>query len=77
MYWFLAGEIEDTQSGPYKIPGTKTKNTESIKAAERTIPGLSQYLTNPLEFVEWSFFRILVKVMEMGYVLYRRESRAV
>lgn len=52
LYWFLAGEIEDTQPGAYKIPGIRTKNTESIKAAEKVIPGLSQYLTNPLEFVQ-------------------------
>lgn len=51
LYWFLSGEIEDTQSGPYKLPGVRTKNTESIKTAEKIMPGLSQYLTNPLEFV--------------------------
>lgn len=52
LYWFLSGDIEDTQSGPYKIPGIRTKNSESIKAAENTLPGLSQYLQNLLEFVE-------------------------
>lgn len=52
LYWFLNGSIEDTQNGPYKIPGIRSKNIESTKTAEKTISGLSQYLSNPLEFVE-------------------------
>ena len=49
--WFLSGELEDTQNGPYKIPGVRTKNLESIKSGEKVIPGLTQYLRDPLQFV--------------------------
>lgn len=51
IYWFLAGNLEDTQTGPYKISGVRTKNSESIKAGDRIIPGLAQYLKDPLQFV--------------------------
>lgn len=52
IYWFLAGNLEDTQTGPYKILGVRTKNSESIKAGDRIIPGLTQYLKDPLQFVQ-------------------------
>jgi hypothetical protein len=49
--WFLSGELEDTQNRPYRIPGVRTKNLESIKSGEKAIPGLTQYLRDPLQFV--------------------------
>lgn len=51
IYWFLAGNLEDTQTGPYRVPGVRTKNLESIKSGEKVIPGLTQYLRDPLQFV--------------------------
>ena len=50
LEWFTTGNTLDVKNGSVTIPGVITKNTQQIKAAARTIPELTNILTNPLEF---------------------------
>ena len=50
LEWFITGNTLDVKNGSVTIPGVITKNTQQIKAAARTIPELTNILTNPLEF---------------------------
>jgi hypothetical protein len=47
--WYIAGPKE-TQSQPVLIPGVVELNTKAITELQIKLPGISQKLTNPLEF---------------------------
>jgi len=47
--WYIAGPKE-TQSQPVLIPGVVELNTKAITELQTKLPGISQKLTNPLEF---------------------------
>ena len=47
--WYVLGAVGDFQNGPYLIEGIRTKNTREVLKAEKSLPGISQLLTNPLQ----------------------------
>lgn len=47
--WYIAGPKE-TQLSPIRIPGVVELNTLAIQELQKKLPGISQKLTNPLEF---------------------------
>jgi hypothetical protein len=47
--WYIAGPKE-TQLQPVRIPGVIELNTQAIAELQTKLPGISQKLTNPLEF---------------------------
>lgn len=47
--WYIAGPKETTFS-PVKKPGVIELNTKAIAELQKTLPGISQKLTNPLQF---------------------------
>jgi hypothetical protein len=48
--WTIAGEIEDTIINGTMIKGVRTKNNLQIQYANSKIPGISEYLNNPLQY---------------------------
>jgi hypothetical protein len=48
--WTIAGEIEDTIINGTLIKGVRTKNNLQIQYANSKLPGISDYLTNPLQY---------------------------
>jgi hypothetical protein len=48
--WTIAGEIEDTIINGTMIKGVRTKNNLQIQYANSKIPGISDYLNNPLQY---------------------------
>lgn len=50
IQWYITGEISDTQNGLITIQGARSKNIDTIKQAELTMPNLSLYLSNPLQY---------------------------
>lgn len=51
IVWVVEGPVADTQSGSYIVPGVATQNRNAVQRAERFIPGLSNYITDYLQFV--------------------------
>lgn len=51
VVWVIEGPATDTQSGSYIVPGVATQNRNAVQRAERIIPGLSNYITDYLQFV--------------------------
>jgi hypothetical protein len=49
MDWYVTGAVGDFQNGSYLIEGIRTKNTKEIAKAEKSMPGISQVVTNPLQ----------------------------
>ena len=47
--WYVTGAVGDFQNGSYLIEGIRTKNTKEIAKAEKSMPGISQVVTNPLQ----------------------------
>ena len=47
--WYIAGAKETTYQPVYK-PGVVDLNTTAITELQKTLPGISQKLTNPLQF---------------------------
>jgi len=48
--WTVAGEIEDTIINGTLIKGVRTKNNLQIQYANSKMPGISEYLSNPLQY---------------------------
>jgi hypothetical protein len=48
--WTIAGEIEDTIINGTLIKGVRTKNNLQIQYANSKLTGISDYLTNPLQY---------------------------
>jgi hypothetical protein len=48
--WTIAGELEDTIINGTLIKGVRTKNNLQIQYANSKLPGISDYLTNPLQY---------------------------
>jgi hypothetical protein len=48
--WTIAGEIEDTNINGTMIKGVRTKNNLQIQYANSKLPGISDYLNNPLQY---------------------------
>ncbi len=44
--------VEDTVSGSYTIPGIKSKNKKQLEQAEKTMPGISSFLTDLAQFAQ-------------------------
>ena len=49
MDWYVTGAVGDFQNGSYLIEGIRTKNTKEIAKAEKSMSGISQVVTNPLQ----------------------------
>jgi hypothetical protein len=47
--WVISGNTQDIIENGVLIPSVQTQNTKTISDAESTIPGVSRYLTDPLE----------------------------
>ena len=53
LEWYINGPAEDQVMGQYKYPGTRSKNQDVIKQAEKQLPGIGeQVLKNPIQFVK-------------------------
>ena len=51
LLWQLTGPVNDVYSDNIRTtPGIKDTNLRSIQESEKTFPGLSLYLTDPLQF---------------------------
>lgn len=48
--WYIAGNVNDTSRGNIQIPGVYTNNRNELQVAERTISGISTYLTDLLQY---------------------------
>ena len=48
--WTIAGELEDTIINGTLIKGVRTKNNLQIQYANTKMPGISEYLNNPLQY---------------------------
>ncbi len=52
LLWIIQGSVEDTVSGSYTIPGIKSKNKKQLEQAEKTMPGISSFLTDLAQFAQ-------------------------
>ena len=50
LIWQITGNLNDTRDGSILIPSVQSNNTKLIQDAERTMPGLSSYLTDLLQY---------------------------
>lgn len=50
LTWYISGTIEDETSGVVTIPGVISKNQKQVSYASKTLPGLSNMLTNFIEY---------------------------
>jgi hypothetical protein len=50
MQWYISGPIEDSRPSIVLIRGVQTKNTTQIEIAEKSMPGISKVLTDPLQY---------------------------
>lgn len=50
VQWYITGNTQDMIEQGVSKPGVVSKNKKQIAAAEFELPGISQKLTNPLEF---------------------------
>lgn len=50
LQWHIVGDIEDMIQGNMTIQGVRSKNLQAVKDAETTMPNLSMYLNNPLQY---------------------------
>jgi hypothetical protein len=49
--WFISGAIENTTTPEgILVPGVSSKNQLATSKLNKTIPGISAYLKNPLQF---------------------------
>jgi hypothetical protein len=48
--WTIAGEIEDTNINGTMIKGVRTRNNLQIQYANSKLPGILDYLNNPLQY---------------------------
>jgi len=48
--WYITGELNTIRQGSIIIKGVVEKNTLAIEAAEKKLPKLSTYLTDPLQY---------------------------
>ena len=50
LTWSITGAKQDTKQGNVSDPGVITKNIQQINVASKTIPQITNILSNPLEF---------------------------
>ena len=50
LIWQITGNLNDIRDGSILIPSVQSNNAKLIQAAERTMPGLSSYLTDLLQY---------------------------
>ena len=50
LKWYISGQKTDSSNGPVKLLGVVTKNLNQIKLAIKRMPGISNKLSNPLEY---------------------------
>jgi hypothetical protein len=50
LMWRITGPFSDRTINNYRVPGIKTLNLQTIQQTEKILPGISNYLKNPLEF---------------------------
>ena len=60
--WYISGPVNDETQGVVTIKGVRTKNTEQIAYAQRFIPGISNVLTDPLQYYSDNTFKIPVDI---------------
>jgi hypothetical protein len=48
--WFITGEKQDTTFRGAYVAGVVTKNSQQIKQVSKTLPGISDILTDPLQY---------------------------
>jgi len=49
--WTIVGPLEDTQNGPYIIPGAASRNSQARDLADKELPGAAKFLNNLAQFV--------------------------
>ncbi len=50
LKWYITGNITDTQQGNITIPGVQSNNYKSLQTAETTVPGISLYFRDLLQY---------------------------
>jgi hypothetical protein len=60
--WYISGPVNDETQGVVTVKGVRTKNTEQIAYAQRFIPGISNVLTDPLQYYSDNTFKIPVDI---------------
>ncbi len=60
--WYISGTVNDETQGVVTVKGVRTKNTEQIAYAERFVPGISNVLTDPLQYYSDNTFKIPVDI---------------
>lgn len=50
IVWYITGEKSDSINGNIKIEGVKTKNIKQINMINKKLPGISNILTDPLQY---------------------------
>jgi len=48
--WYITGNINDTQQGNITIPGVQSNNYKELQTTEITVPGISLYFTDLLQY---------------------------
>lgn len=51
LEWFVSSPAEDIVRNGYTLEGSISKNRRQILLAEKALPGISQYLTDPTELI--------------------------
>jgi len=50
IVWVVEGPLEDTNTGSYIVPGVATQNKNAVEKADKTMSGLTSYLTDYTQF---------------------------
>ena len=50
--WIIKGPAEDTMFGKYPFEGAESRNRKAIQALEKTMPGISTFVTDYRYLVE-------------------------
>ena len=48
--WYITGNINDVRQGNISIPGVPSNNYKELQTAEKTVPGITSYLTDTLQY---------------------------
>ena len=58
IQWAITGNKQTTQVGAVLVPGVVEQNIAAASQAERILPGISSYLSNPLQYYTDTDFKV-------------------
>jgi hypothetical protein len=50
VVWYISGPVNDVSNGPAVAKGVRSKNIQQTQFANKTIPGITNVLTNPTQY---------------------------